>query len=304
MQNQNKSKVVFILGPTGVGKTALSVKLAKEFNGEIISADSVQIFKGFDIGSAKVTTQEMDGVIHYGIDVVSPNQEFSASDFVEFTKEKIAEISSRGKLPIIVGGTALYVKSLVEGYNFGGTEKHQEYRDELEKYIFENGLESLYQRLIKEAPEIAKSIDGKNKVRVIRAFEILKYGKGKEKHSTSVDYDYKIFALTMQREKLYERINKRAGIMIENGLVEEVKHLYAEFGECQPMRAIGYKEVVPYLNGEISLKQMEELISQHTRNYAKRQLTFLRGMDNVIFVDVQSQEEIDRMKGDLNSWLK
>lgn len=296
-------KVLFILGPTGVGKTALSVELAKEFNGEIISADSVQVFKEFDIGSAKVTAEEMQGVTHYGLDVVSPSEEFSASDFVAYTKKMIEKIALKGKLPIIVGGTALYVKSLVEGYNFGDTEKHPDFRIELENEIQKYGLESVYNKLKKESPELALQIDGKNKVRVIRAFEILKFGTAKEKSINEIEYNYKIFSLTMPREKLYERINKRAQIMIENGLIEEVDALYKKYGECQPMRAIGYKEVVPYLKGEISLKSMEELISQHTRNYAKRQLTFLRGMDNIDFVDVLQEQDKQNMKKEISEWL-
>lgn len=300
----NKPKVVFILGPTGVGKTSLSVALAKEFNGEVISADSVQVFREFDIGSAKVTQQEMQGIKHFGIDVVLPSQEFTASDFANYTKERIEEISAKGKLPFIVGGTALYVKSMVEGYNFGGTEKNIEFRNSLEEEINKNGLESLFNRLKQESPEIAENIDGKNKVRVIRALEILKFGNGKTQDKSKVDFDYKIFALTMPREKLYERINKRASVMIEKGLVDEVKDLYSKYGNCQPMRAIGYKEVLPYLRGEISLEAMENLISQHTRNYAKRQLTFLRGMGNVIFVDVLQEKEILRMKEEIVKWMK
>lgn len=301
--NKNKQKVVFILGPTGVGKTSLSVLLAKRFNGQIISADSVQVFKEFDVGSAKVTKEEMQGIAHYGIDVVSPDQEFSASDFAEYTKTKIKEIALQGSLPIIVGGTALYVKALVEGYNFGGTEKHKEFRQNLETEIDVNGLESVFKKLKQLSPQLASQIDGKNKVRVIRAFEIAMFGDGKTSNS-EVDFDYKIFALTMPRENLYQRINKRASIMIENGLVEEVECLYSKYGQCQPMRAIGYKEVLPYLNDEISLKQMEELISQHTRNYAKRQLTFLRGMNNVEFVDVSCPQEVENMKNMIEEWLK
>lgn len=299
----NKPQVVFLLGPTGVGKTDLSIKLAKQFDGEIISADSVQIFKEFDIGSAKVTQEEMAGVTHYGIDIVSPKEEFSVSEFVDYTKNKIQEILSHNKLPIIVGGTALYVKSLVEGYNFGGTEKHQEFRDNLEKEISEKGLESVYQRLQSLAPEIAQKTDGKNKVRVIRALEILQYGTEKTKEN-SVEYDYKIFALTMPRELLYQRINKRAEIMVSRGLVEEVDKLYGKYGKCQPMRAIGYKEVVPYLKGEISLEEMTSIISQHTRNYAKRQLTFLRGMQDVNFVDVAQENEKERIFKEIEKWLR
>ena len=304
MNSQNKTKVIFILGPTGVGKTDLSVKLAKEFNGQIISADSVQVYKEFDIGSAKVTESEMDGIVHYGIDIVSPSQEFSASEFVEYTKKTIEQIITNGKLPIIVGGTALYVKALVEGYNFGGTEKHTEFRNQLEKEIQEKGLEKVYSKLKELAPEIAEKVDGKNKVRVIRALEILKYGEGKDKNKNEVEYEYKIFALTMPRDSLYERINKRAHIMVERGLVKEVEILYEKYGDCQPMRAIGYKEVLPFIKGQATLKETEDLISQHTRNYAKRQLTFLKGMENIIYVNVLSDNDKEKMKEEIRKWLK
>ncbi len=297
-----KPKVLFILGATGVGKSAMAVELAKMFDGQIISADSVQVFKEFDIGSAKVTIEEMGGVPHFGIDIVSPNEEFSASDFVSYTKEAIDKIKQQNKLPIIVGGTAMYVKGLVEGYNFGGTEKHQEFREEIERQIENEGVEAVYKKLCTISPEIAQNIDWHNKVRLVRAMEIARFGDGKNKRQ-EVQYDFKIFALTMEREKMYERINRRAKIMIENGLVEEVTNLYKKYGECQPMRAIGYKEVLPYINGEIDLQQMEEQISQHTRNYAKRQLTFLRGMTDVKFVDVSQKEEIELMKKEIEKWL-
>lgn len=302
-ENSLKPKVLFLLGPTGVGKTDMSIKLAKKFNAEIISADSVQVFKGFDIGSAKATQEEMSGVKHYGIDIVCPSDEFSASQFSSYTKEKINEILSIGKLPIIVGGTALYVKSLVEGYNFGGTEKHQEFRENLENEIDQKGLDAVYSRLCQIAPKFASRIDGKNKVRVIRAFEIYEFGSGKEKSKEDVEYDFKVFALTMPREILYQRINKRASIMVANGLVEEVKNLYEKYGYCQPMSAIGYKEVLPYIKGEISLEEMEATISQHTRNYAKRQLTFLRGMDYVDFVDMSEESEKQRIEKEIELWL-
>lgn len=300
---KQKPKVLFILGPTGVGKTSLSISVAKEFNGEIISVDSVQVFKEFDIGSAKVTKEEMEGITHHGIDILSPAEEFSASGFSIYTKSKIQEISNKSKLPIVVGGTAMYVKSLVEGYNFGGTEKHEDFRKKVEEEIEEFGLDFVFEKLVKRSPDIAKSVDRKNKVRVIRAFEILEFGDRKEK-SGEVDFEYKIYALTMPREKLYERINARTKIMIKNGLVKEARDLYHKYGQCQAMRAIGYKEVIPYLTGEISEERMEELISQHTRNYAKRQLTFLKGMDYVKFVDVDDKDNINKMKEEIEKWLK
>ncbi len=299
---KSKPKVLFILGPTGVGKTAMGVELAKTYNGQIISADSVQVFRGFDIGSAKVTEEEMQGVYHYGIDIVQPDQDFSASEFVSYTKNCIKEITQNGKLPIIVGGTAMYVKALVEGYNFGGTEKHTEFRAQMQKFIQENGNDKAFEFLAQKSPELAKNTDKFNTVRLIRALEIANFGDGKHKNE-EVEFDFKIFALTMPREKMYDKINRRAKIMVDNGLVEEVSSLYKKYGNCQPMYAIGYKEVLPYLNGEISLQQMQDLISQHTRNYAKRQMTFLRGMKNVSMVDVSVEAEIEMMKKEIEKWL-
>ena len=185
---KNKQKVVFILGPTGVGKTKLSVWIAKKFNGEIISADSVQIFKEFDVGSAKVTQEEMSGIKHYGIDIVNPDEEFSVFDYIEYTKRCIEKISKEGKLPVIVGGTGLYVKALTEGYNLGGTEKNAQFREELEEKIKKDGLESVYQVLKDKSPEMAEKTDKDNKVRVIRALEIATFGGDKEK-TNECEYD-------------------------------------------------------------------------------------------------------------------
>ncbi len=283
-------KVVFILGPTAVGKSAVAVDLAKKMNGEIISADSVQIFKGLDIGSAKVTKEEMSGVVHYGIDICDAKENFSAFEFAQYTKQKINDICSRNKLPIVVGGTGLYVRSLVEGYNFGGTDKDENLRNYLEKLCKEKGVEALFEILKNEAPQEAEKIDQNNPVRIIRAIEI---NRNQSKKATEKpDIDALVIGLVMSREILYERINMRVDKMLQEGLVDEVKKLK----DCglsennQSMHAIGYKEVLPYLNGEISYDKMVELVRQHSRNYAKRQLTFLRGMKNCHMIDMQNKE--------------
>ncbi len=298
-----KNKVLILIGPTGVGKTETSIKLAKKFNMEIISADSVQVFKEFDIGSAKITQNQMQDIVHYGIDILSPNEEFSVSDFVEYTKDKISEIISKGKVPFIVGGTGLYIKSLVEGYNLGGTSRQSEFRKELELIADSEGLETLFQKLVDLSPELASSIDKNNKVRVIRAIEIATFGGEKLKVKDD-NFEYKVLALTRPREELYQSINARCEKMIENGLVEEVKNLYDKYGECQPMRAIGYKEVIPFIKGEISKQEMISLISQHTRNYAKRQLTFIRGLEDVTYFDINEKTFFDKMEEEIRAWLK
>ena len=301
--SNKKQKVIFLLGPTAIGKTKASVELAKAFNGEVISSDSVQIFKEFDIGSAKVTKDEMQSIKHYGIDIIDPQKEFSVFDYVTYTKNAINEISKNGKLPIVVGGTGLYVRALTEGYNFGGAEKNAEFRKEIEKQIEENGLESVYAKLVEMDKELALKTDRFNKVRVIRALEIATFGTKKEKDES--EYEFKIFALNLDREKLYQRINKRVDIMFEEGVQKEVETLYKKYGLVQPMRAIGYKELIPFIEGKDSIEKCKDLIKQHTRNYAKRQQTFLRGMENVKFVDVENFDSaLNEIKEEIEKFLK
>lgn len=284
-----KFKAVFILGPTAVGKTFFSVKLAKDLDGEIISSDSVQIYKGFDIGSAKVTKEEMQGVKHYAIDILEPDEAFSVYDFVEFSKQKIAEISKNGKLPIVVGGTGLYVKALTLGYDFGGTKKDENLREHLENLAREKGNDALFEMLKEKNPTMAEKTDKSNTVRLVRALEIALSDKEKGKNESQIDA--LLIALNRDREKLYADINRRVDVMLENGLVQEVERLKARglTKENQSMKAIGYKEVLAYLDGEYSYERMVELLKQHSRNYAKRQLTFLRGMENVHFVEVEDR---------------
>lgn len=286
-----KFKAVFILGPTAVGKTFFSVKLAKDLDGEIISSDSVQIYKGLDIGSAKVTKEEMQGVKHYAIDILEPDEEFSVYDFVEFSKQKIAEISENGKLPIVVGGTGLYVKALTLGYDFGGTKKDENLREHLENLAREKGNDALFEMLKEKNPTMAEKTDKSNTVRLVRALEIALSDKEKGKNESQIDA--LLIALNRDREKLYADINRRVDVMLENGLVQEVERLKARglTKENQSMKAIGYKEVLAYLDGEYSYERMVELLKQHSRNYAKRQLTFLRGMENVHFVEVEDREK-------------
>lgn len=297
-----KQKVVFILGATGAGKTNLSVRLAKSLNGQIISADSVQVYKKFDIGSAKVTKEEMEGVIHYGIDIKEPDEEFSVFDYVNFTREKIKEIAQKGCLPIIVGGTGLYVKALTENFNFGDAPKDETLRKQIENDISANGNAYVFNKLSSLRPDLAEKLDKNNIPRLVRAMEIAL--SGGEQKTSECEYDFKIFAINMDREKLYARINKRAEIMFENGLVEEVRALYQEYGFTQSMRAIGYKEVVDYIKGNISEEEALNLVQQHSRNYAKRQLTFLRGMKNIEFIDGENQDKaFEKMLKEIEEWI-
>ena len=297
-----KPKIVAILGPTGVGKSKMGIEIAQEFNGEIISADSVQIYKEFDIGSAKIKSSETCGIKHYAIDIVSPNENFSAFDFVNYSKSRINQILEKGKTPIIVGGTALYIKALFENYNLGG-EKDEKLRAELENELKEFGLEFLVNKLKNLAPEKAKEIDLKNPVRVIRAIEIALSNNIKTKSES--EYDYKIFALNRNREVLYNNINERVEEMFSQGLEDEVKTLFNKYGESvQPFKAIGYKEFIPFFKGEYTLEKVKELIKQHSRNYAKRQLTFIRGMKDCIWIDVENYDFAKKqIIGELKKWL-
>lgn len=296
-------KILIILGPTAVGKSEFGVFLAKKFNGEIISADSVQIYKGLDIGSAKVTSEEMEGVRHHCIDIIAPESEFSVFDFVKLTREKIDEIIERGKLPIIVGGTGLYVKALLEGYDFGRQGKDEEYRKRLEKK-WEKDSDGLYETLKLKQPDLALKIKPNDKKRIIRALEISEFGSLPT--SSRSEFDALVVTLNMDRQKLYDRINERVDKMIGLGLVEEVKKLIA-LGlkkENQSMKAIGYKEVISFLSGEIDEQRMVELIKQHSRNYAKRQMTFFRSLQDSFVVDVEDKKQaVIELEKRIKGWL-
>lgn len=298
-------KVLFILGPTAVGKTDISVALAKKFNGEIISCDSVQIFKGLNIGSAKITKEEMQEVKHHLIDIKDPSETFTAYEYATAIKEKIKEISSKGKLPIVVGGTSLYVKSIILNYNFGGVGINENLRKQLEEILKTDGVSKLYEMLLKLDCELAEKVDKNNPLRLMRAIEIASE-KG-EKTKAESDIDSLVFALVKERNMLYEKINLRVDLMLKNGLVKEVENLKKQglTKENQAMKAIGYKEVLDYLDGNISYEKMVDEIKQHSRNYAKRQLTFLRGMDNVNYVDADNKEKaFNEICEKVEEWLK
>lgn len=278
-----KPKVIVIAGPTASGKTALSIQLAKRINGEIISADSMQIYKEMDIGTAKPTLEEQEGIKHYLLDFLSPEERFSVSQFNELAKKAIQEILDKGKVPIIVGGTGLYIDSLVYGIEFNKTETDLSYRKQLEEQVKKEGLEKLYKEAIKIDPEAMQTISSNDKKRILRILEIYKEtGKTKteleiESKKSESQYEYCVFILDMDREMLYDRINKRVDIMIENGLIEEVQNIYNSHSHFPTaMQGIGYKEVVSYLENEISKDEMIEKIKQETRRYAKRQNTWFK----------------------------
>lgn len=279
----NKPKIIVICGPTASGKTALSIKLAKQIDGEIISADSMQIYKEMDIGTAKPTVEEMDGIKHYLVDCVSPEVRYSVANFKSDAINAIEEILSKGKTPIIVGGTGLYVDSLVQGIEYDDVEIDLDYRNQLDDMAEKEGLEFLYEKAKQIDPLAMEKISVNDKKRIFRVLEIF-HSTGKTKTQQEIEskqkenpYEYYVFAIDMEREKLYERINKRVDIMIENGLVDEVRNVIANHDELPTaIQGLGYKEVVEYLNKEISYEEMVEKIKLETRHYAKRQLTWFR----------------------------
>ena len=307
-----KKKILVIGGPTAVGKTELSIELAKRLNGEIISADSMQIYKYMDIGSAKVSKGEMNGVVHHLIDVVDPSINFSVVDYKEQGEKAIKEIISRGKLPIIVGGTGLYINSLTCNMNFTEAEKDEEYRKELDKLANEHGNNYIHEMLKEIDPISYNEIHANNRKRVIRALEVYKltgnpfssYNAGEDFYKS--EYDVHYYVLTMDREKLYERINLRVDIMMEKGLLEECIKL-KEMGytsSMQSMQGIGYKEILYYLEGNVKLQEAINMIKQGSRNYAKRQLTWFRRDKRVTFLDkdkLSYVEILEKVIGDIGN---
>lgn len=302
----SKPKIIVICGPTASGKTALSIQLAKKINGEIVSADSMQIYKDMDIGTAKPSIEEMDGVKHYLIDNVSPTIRYSVANYKKDALNAIEEILKKGKTPIIVGGTGLYVDSLVNGIEYDDLEIDLEYRHQLEREAEEKGLEELYNKAIQIDAEAMKKISPNDRKRILRVLEIY-HSTGKTKTEQEIEsrekenpYEYVVFAINMDREKLYERINKRVDIMIENGLVDEVKSLINKYDELPTaIQGLGYKEVVSYLNNEITYEEMIEKIKQETRRYAKRQLTWFRRNKQIIWLD-----GLENMQNNLQIILK
>lgn len=290
----SKPKVIVIGGPTASGKTALSIFLAKNINGEIISADSMQIYKDMNIGTAKPTVEEMDGIKHYLIDCVSPSVRYSVADFKKDATNAIEDILKKGKTPIVVGGTGLYIDSLIYGIDYNEMQVDLEYRAYLENLAEEKGLEYLYD-LAKNIDEQAMSkISVNDKKRICRVLEVYKStGKTKtelEKVSRQKDvkYDFKVFAIDMERQILYDRINKRVDLMIDAGLIDEVNNLIKKYPDMPTaMQGLGYKEVVQYFEKKCTKEEMIEKIKQESRRYAKRQLTWFRRNKNIVWLDAK-----------------
>ena len=298
-----KKPLIILTGPTAVGKTKLSIALAKAVNGEIISADSMQVYKYMDIGTAKILPEEMDGVPHHLVDVLSPKEEFNIVLFQQMAKEAMAKIYAKGKIPILVGGTGFYIQAVLYDIDFTESEEDNSYREELWEIARTKG-ESVLHDMLKECdPKAAEEIHQNNVKRVIRALEFYKTtGKrisnhNEEQRQKESPYEFLYLVLNQDRRILYERIEKRIDIMVDQGLIEEVKRL-KEMGchkDMVSMKGLGYKEILAYLEGEISLEEAIEILKRDTRRFAKRQLTWFRREKEPVWIDkgdYESEEEI------------
>lgn len=286
-----KEKLVAVVGPTAVGKTKVSVALAKAIDGEIINGDSMQVYQGMDIGTAKITKEETEGVPHHLFDFKLPAESYSASEFQERARPLVTEINERGRVPIVVGGTGMYIKALTHHFNFTGTDSDPDFRDRMEKYVEENGAELLYDRLKAVDPESAANIHPHNIRRVIRALEVYHTtgtpASERREKTKETPYELATVGLTMEREILYNRINERVDHMLEEGLMEEVRDLYERgVHDCGSIQAIGYKEIYSYLRGDVSKEEAIRQLKKNSRRYAKKQYTWFRRQMEVRWFDV------------------
>ena len=296
-----KPPLIVLTGPTAVGKTALSIKLARALNGEIISADSMQVYRYMDIGSAKVTPEEMQGIRHYLIDELDPSAEFNVVRFKQMAKEALEEIYSRGKLPMVAGGTGFYIQALLKDVDFTETCEDPALREELENLAKKRGAEYLHGLLERADPAAASSIHANNVKRVIRALEFNRLtGEQISRHNAEESrrespYNYLYFVLTMDRARLYERIERRVDAMMAAGLLEEVEML-KQMGchrQMVSMQGLGYKELLSFLDGEYTLEEAVSVIKRDTRHFAKRQLTWFRREEDVIWIDKDQYPDED-----------
>ena len=291
-----KNKIIVIVGPTAVGKTALAIEVAQRFQGEVISGDSQQVYRTLDIGTAKASPEEQAMAPHHLIDVREVTETYSAYDFVKEASQAIEEIQGRGHLPIIAGGTGLYVQSLLEGYHLGGDVAHEDilaYRESLSPLTDEE----LFEQVAKEGMEIPQI----NRRRAMRALEIAHFGQDLENQAPT--YEPYMICLDDDRQALYDRINRRVDLMVEQGLLEEAKWLYDNHPEVQAAKGIGYKELFPYFKGEQSLEEALEQLKQNTRRFAKRQLTWFRNRMTVHFYQIGEEGFKERVLQDIERFL-
>lgn len=292
-----------IVGPTATGKTDVAIELAKIMQGEVISADSMLVYRHMDIGTAKPSTQEMQGIPHHMIDVVNPDEEFSVAMYQTTTEELIGTITARGKLPLLVGGTGLYVRSVIDHYDFSAA-SDPALREQLQREAEQIGVQGMHHKLASVDPLSAERLHPNDLRRVIRALEIY-YQTGTPMsqqqsmaNNSNPKYRYKMFGLTMDRQLLYNRIDRRVDLMLERGLVEEVQRLMAQYDTLgTALQGLGYKEIIAYLKGEYSLEEAIELLKRNTRRFAKRQLTWFRADRRIQWLDMekyQNKQEVAR----------
>lgn len=303
----DKKPLIVLTGPTAVGKTSLSIKLAKAINGEVISADSMQVYRYMDIGTAKIKGEEMEGIPHYLIDEYNPDEEFNVFEFKKQAKKYIIDIHSRGKIPIIVGGTGFYIQAILYDIDFTENDTDYEYRSELEEMAKNHGGQYLHDKLAKIDPESAKAIHPNNKKKVIRALEyyflsgekISDHNKAQRDNESPYNYCY--FVLSKDRAKLYDGINRRVDIMLEEGLIDEVQHLSRRgySSDLVSMKGLGYKEILEYLAGKSTLEEAINILKKETRHYAKRQITWFKREKDVIWMNkdhyIDDEEILDNM---------
>ena len=306
-QDDFKKKLIIIAGPTAVGKTAAAVRLAKEIGGEIISGDSMQVYRGMDIGTAKVTKEEMQGVPHHLIDVLEPDTDFNAVLFQKLAKEAADRIYAAGHVPILCGGTGFYIQALLYDIDFTEeAERDDAYRTELQHIADTEGGEALSRMLKEQDPVTAAAIDLCNTKRVIRALEYYKlhgqsialHNEEQAKKRQDSPYDYRFFVLNGDRQELFKRIDSRVDKMVEEGLLREVRHLHEQGirRDSTAAQAIGYKELYDYLDGKCSLPEAIERIKVDSRHYAKRQLTWFRREQNAVWIDVDKGDPLEEIR--------
>ncbi|BAL82670.1 putative tRNA delta(2)-isopentenylpyrophosphate transferase [Selenomonas ruminantium subsp. lactilytica TAM6421] len=310
---QEKERLIVILGPTAVGKTDLSIELAKELDTEIISGDSMLFYKGFDIGSAKPTVAERQGIVHHLVDNLEPWENFNVTDFVREAQSLITKLNQQGEIPIIAGGTGLYIKALLEGYEFNETADHSDFRQEMTALAEEKGKEYVHDLLTAADPQAAAEIHANNLRRVIRALEVARFGgeqisRQKEYGEGELCYDVYVAGLNRERQGLYARINQRVELMFAAGLETEVRQLLAGgvTRDMQAMQGIGYKETAAWLNGEMTKEEAVDLIQKSTRHFAKRQLTWYRKMPYIhwYMADEMSAEKLlDSVTADVRHYF-
>lgn len=284
-------KIVIITGLTASGKSGLALKLAQQFNGEIISCDSVQVYQGLDIGSAKESAENRAKIKHYLIDIVPPQVNYNVAMFVEDAQKAIAECLKNGKTPFLVGGTMMYIKALMEGYTLGG-ESNQEFRNKWQEYALNNGKIAVWNELNKLAPQLAEKVHYNNLNRVIRYLELATYGEPEKAKSILANYEVLAVGIDEDKQSIYPKINTRVDQMIDMGLEKEVKNLINQGLNLSnnSMNTIGYREMYEYLTGKTDYGTCVDLIKQHTRNYAKRQLTFMKTIKNLNIVSKNEAE--------------